>query len=50
MFKTSFDTETELKKKYSITYQHTYVQVDAAGNAVATWNGGALDALLANLK
>jgi len=40
IFKTNYDTETELKKKYAITYQHTFVQVDESGNEVVKWSGG----------
>jgi thiol-disulfide isomerase/thioredoxin len=50
IFKTDYDTETELKKKYAITYQHTFVQVDEAGNELSKWSGGAIDDLLSNLK
>lgn len=50
VFKTDYDTSTELKKKYGITYQHTFVQVDENGNEVAKWNGGDLDTLRANVK
>lgn len=35
----NYDTETALKQKYGITYQHTYVEVDADGNALNTWSG-----------
>ena len=31
--------EMELKQKYGITTQHTFVQVDADGNEVAKWTG-----------
>ena len=47
------ETDTEekaLAQKYGVTYQHTYVQIDAAGEKVAAWNGGAVDELLANIK
>lgn len=50
LFKTDYDTSTELKNKYNVTYQHTYVQVDAEGNQVTQWNGGALSELLANIQ
>lgn len=43
-------TEKELAKKYGITYQHTFVQIDAKGNEVTKWNGGQIDELLSNLK
>lgn len=34
-----YDDEIELKKKYGITTQHTFVQVDAEGNAIKKWTG-----------
>ncbi len=42
--------EKELAKKYAITYQHTFVQIDAQGKEVTKWNGGKTDELLANIK
>lgn len=50
VLKTNYDTERELKIKYGITYQHTFVQVDAQGNQIAKWNGGGIQELLNNLK
>lgn len=50
VFRTDYDNESELKHKYAITYQHTFVQVGAAGNELAKWNGGGLKELLSNLK
>lgn len=38
--------EKDLAKKYGITYQHTFVQIDSEGNEVTTWNGGQLNELL----
>lgn len=34
-----YDKYTELKKKYGVTYQHTFVQVDASGNQIKKWSG-----------
>jgi thiol-disulfide isomerase/thioredoxin len=34
-----YDTADELKQRYGITVQHTFVQVDAEGNELAKWNG-----------
>lgn len=34
-----YDTHADLKKKYGVTYQHTFVQVDAQGNALKKWSG-----------
>lgn len=50
LFKTDYDSSTELKKQYAITYQHTYVLVDDQGSAVKKWNGGAMDELIANTE
>jgi thiol-disulfide isomerase/thioredoxin len=35
-----YDQVQDLKSKYGITYQHTLVQVDAAGNLIKKWAGG----------
>ena len=42
--------EKELAKKYGITYQHTFVQIDETGDEIAKWNGGAIDELIANIE
>jgi len=34
-----FDSETDLKRQYGITVQHTFVQIDADGNELAKWSG-----------
>lgn len=49
------DTETDeaekaLAKKYNVTYQHTFVQIDERGNELTKWNGGQMEELLKNLK
>jgi thiol-disulfide isomerase/thioredoxin len=50
VLKTDYDSNTELKKKYGVTYQHTFVQIDNNGNLVTKWNGGDIDSLKQNLK
>lgn len=45
----NYDRETSLKKKYGITYQHTFVQIDGAGEKVAVWSGGGVDDILENV-
>jgi len=40
ILKLDYDTETELKKKYGVTYQHTLVQVDSSGEMIQKWSGG----------
>lgn len=42
--------EKDLAKKYGITYQHTYVQIDGAGKEITKWNGGQINELLSNIK
>ena len=42
--------EKDLAKKYGITYQHTFVQVDSQGKELTKWNGGQTDELLARIK
>ncbi len=39
ILKTDYDSQTALKQKYGVTYQHTFVQVDAGGNQIAKWSG-----------
>lgn len=43
-------SEKDLAKKYAVTYQHTFVQIDEKGDQVAIWNGGKTRELLENLK
>lgn len=50
VFKTDYDTETALKTKYGVTYQHTFIEVNAAGNAVQTWSGGDVADIVAKLQ
>ncbi len=51
IMKVDYDTSTELKKKYGVTQQHTFVVIDKDGNKI-TSNQGAptLDAILALVK
>ena len=42
--------EKELAKKYGVTYQHTFVQIDENGNEIGKWNGGKIDELLSNVR
>lgn len=51
ILKTDYDKETELKKKYGVTYQHTLVQVDKNGNMIKKWSGGGtLESLLSQIQ
>ena len=42
--------EKDLAKKYGVTYQHTFVQIDENGEALMSWNGGEIDQLLTKIK
>ena len=47
----NYDNSTELKKKYGVTFQHTFVQVDSQGNLIKKWSGSpTLAALVAEVK
>lgn len=39
ILKVDYDSNPELKKQYGVTYQHTFVQVDANGKMVKKWSG-----------
>ena len=43
-----YDNSDDLQMKYGVTYQHTFVQIDPMGNALAQWNGGGTKELLMN--
>jgi thiol-disulfide isomerase/thioredoxin len=46
-----YDKSVELKKKYGVTYQHTFVQVDAQGTLIKKWSASpSLVALVAEVK
>jgi thioredoxin 1 len=45
-----YDRADDLKEKYMIPYQHTYVQIDEEGNKVVIWNGGGVDEILDNIQ
>lgn len=47
----NYDTEATLKSKHGVTYQHTFVQVDAAGAQIAKWSASpTLAALVSEIK
>ncbi len=50
ILKTDYDTSTDLKKKYGVTYQHTFVEVDANGAMVQKWSGGDLSTILSHTQ
>jgi len=36
----NYDKETDLKKKYGVTTQHIFVQIDTNGDMIKKWSGG----------
>jgi len=51
ILKVDYDKETELKKKYGITYQHTLVQIDKDGNLIKKWSGSPkLENIISEIK
>jgi thiol-disulfide isomerase/thioredoxin len=41
-----YDNSKDLKKRYGVTVQHTFVQIDGKGVKLAAWNGGSVDVIL----
>jgi len=39
LLKTDYDSNTDLRRKYWVTTQHTFVQVDAQGELITKWTG-----------
>ena len=39
LLKVDFDSSADLRKKYGVTTQHTFVQVDANGELIKKWSG-----------
>ncbi|MBI4054219.1 MAG: thioredoxin family protein [Candidatus Doudnabacteria bacterium] len=50
LLRVQYDSEKELKSKYGVTYQHTFVQVDEQSKQVTKWSGGGIDELIARVK
>ena len=48
LFKTDYDDSDELKRRFGVTYQHTFVLVDESGESVSIWNGGDIARLIEN--
>ena len=43
-----YDKEAALKSKFGVTYQDTFVLLDAVGASVKSWNSGGVDGLNSN--
>ena len=42
ILKANYDDESDLKVKYGVVSQHTFVQIDSNGDLVKKWSGGSL--------
>lgn len=49
ILKTDYDSETDLKRKYKINYQHTFVLVNKSGEEIKKWQGGGVETILENI-
>lgn len=49
LLKTDFDTETALKQQYGVTYQYTFVQVDANGAEQGQWSSSSVQSIIDHL-
>jgi thiol-disulfide isomerase/thioredoxin len=47
--KADFDSSTDLRQRYGVTVQHTYVQVDRDGNSLQKWTGSYGDTSVAGI-
>lgn len=52
ILKVDYDTETELKQRYGVAAQDTFVQIDSSGEMVIRWNSGGqgVQTLLSNIQ
>jgi thiol-disulfide isomerase/thioredoxin len=50
VFKVDYDSSKDLKTKYGITHQHTFVQIDSEGTQITKWVGGGVDNLIKYIK
>jgi thiol-disulfide isomerase/thioredoxin len=48
--KTDFDNSTDLRKKYGVTNQYTFVQVDNNGNETSQWSATSSTDAIAGIK
>jgi len=50
ILRVDYDHSQELKQKYTIVTQHSFVQIDADGKALSSWIGGDMSTLFEHLK
>lgn len=50
VIKTDFDSSTDLRQKYGVTTQYTFVQIDGSGNETAQWSATSLQKAIDGIK
>lgn len=51
LLEVDYDNSSELKKRYGVTTQHTFVQIDKDGNMIKKWSGGStLDSVISQIQ
>ena len=50
LIKTDFDSQTDLRQKYGVTVQYTFVQVDQDGNSTNKFSATSFDKVVAGIK
>ena len=50
LIKTDYDTNTQLRQKYGVTYQYTFVQIDNNGTELKQWTASSLKKLVAGIQ
>jgi thiol-disulfide isomerase/thioredoxin len=50
IFIVDYDKSADLKARYGIAVQDSFVQIDAGSRALATWNGGGVDAIARSIR
>lgn len=51
LIRADYDAESELKKRYGVTGQHTFVQLDQGGDEVKRWRGSpSFSALISEIQ
>ncbi len=50
MIKTDFDNSKDLRQKYGVTTQYTFVQIDTNGNETAQWSATSLEKAIDGIK
>lgn len=48
--KVNYDKSSELKTKYGVTSQHTFVQIDTNGEKLKIWSGGGVEEINKQVK